>query len=149
MLCEDTAEMVLKMIRCYSELIKMKSFDERLQYLKLDSIVGEETFGFERYLNQKFYNSSEWRSVRDYVIARDNGCDLGVLDCEIRGKIFVHHMNPILTWELRDGSEATLNPEYLISVSHNTHNFIHYGHKHNVSDILVERKPNDTSPWLL
>ena len=139
MLCENTVEMALKMIRCYSELIKMKGFDERLRYLKLNSIVGEETFGFERYLNQKFYSSFEWKRVRDYVIARDNGCDLGVLDCEIHGKIYVHHMNPILTWELRDGSEATLNPEYLISVSHNTHNLIHYGHKHDVSDILVEK----------
>lgn len=136
------------MIRRYSELIKIPSFIERYQYLKLSGSVGAETFGFDRWLNQTFYKSPEYRKVRLEVILRDNGCDLGIDEFEIAGKVIIHHMNPITQTDILKRSDFALDPEYMICVSHGTHNAIHYGDERllPVSNI-VERKPNDTIPW--
>ncbi len=134
------------MIRTYSDLCKLVSFEERYLYLKLNGSTGEETFGFDRFINQKFYKSPEWKAVRDFVIIRDNGCDLGLID--IRGKIIVHHMNPISKNDIAERSDLLLNPEFLISTSHATHNAIHYSdEKLLMSNLVVERLPNDTCPW--
>ena len=134
-------------IRTYSKLSKLRTFQERFDYLKLDGNVAEETFGFDRYLNQKFYHSIEWKRVRDYVIVRDCGCDLGIADNPIRGRVYIHHMNPLTIQNLRDPKDAMLDPEYLICVSHDTHNAIHYGSDPIALDEVVERRPNDTCPW--
>ena len=135
-------------IKTYSELIKLSSFEDRYRYLKLSGRIGEDTFGFDRYLNQIFYRSQKWKSVRDFVIIRDNGCDLGMDDREIYGKILIHHMNPITIKDIEKESDFLLDPEYLICVSHNTHNAIHYGDSSILKkNILVERKPNDTKLW--
>lgn len=147
-LCEITVGMVIQMsIRTYSELITLPTFEERYRYLRLGGIVGEETFGFDRYLNQKFYTSPEWRAVRDIVIIRDNGCDLGMPDREISGQILIHHMNPITIDDILDRSEFLLNPEYLICTIKNTHDAIHYGDESLLIKAPVERRPNDTCPW--
>ena len=135
-------------IRTYSELIQIPTFEERYEYLKLGGEIGVETFGFERYLNQRFYRSKEWKALRDEIIVRDNGCDLGVIGYEIYGKIYIHHMNPITADDIRNNTEYLMNPEFLISTTHNTHNAIHYGD----SDLLnaavpVQRTKNDTCPW--
>lgn len=135
------------MIRTYSELCKFRTFRERYDYLKLGGKVGEETFGFDRYLNQIFYKSSEWLQTRDIVIARDNGCDLGVRGHEIYGKIIIHHMNPIDLEDIFKRKEILLNPEYLISTVLTTHNAIHYGDASLLVDTPIERRPNDTIPW--
>lgn len=134
-------------IRTYSELIRLPTFEERFRYLKLDGRVGEETFGFDRYLNQSFYTSKEWRSVRNKVIVRDNGCDLGMADREIAGKILIHHMNPITVDDIVKRSDFLLNPEYLICTYKNTHDAIHYGDENILFKTPVERRPNDTCPW--
>lgn len=134
-------------IRTYSELITLPTFEERYKYLKLDGIVGEETFGFDRYLNQIFYKSKEWRSIRDYVITRDNGCDLGVEGHEIFGKILIHHMNPISKNDILERSDLLLNPEYLICTIKNTHDAIHYGDENLLIITPPERTKNDTCPW--
>lgn len=134
-------------IRTYSELLSITAFKDRFEYLKLQGTVGNETFGFERYFNQKFYHSQEWKSVRDYVIIRDNGCDLGVEGFEIFGKVIVHHMNPILTADIVHCSEILLDPEYLISTTHETHNAIHYGNGDLLSNGVTERMLYDTCPW--
>lgn len=134
-------------IRSYSELITMPTFEERFKYLQLDGNVGQETFGFDRYLNQAFYKSKEWFAVRDYVIVRDNGCDLGIEGREIKGRIIIHHMNPIFTKDIRDASDILLNPEYLITTIHNTHNAIHYGDESLLITAPIERSKNDTCPW--
>lgn len=137
-----------KIIRTYSELMSLPTFEERYNYLKLDGVVGEETFGFDRYLNQRFYqNDNDWKKVRDYVIVRDNGCDLGVEGREIRGKIIVHHMNPITKDDLINRSEFLLNPEYLICTLKSTHDAIHYGDENLLMKGPVERTLNDTCPW--
>lgn len=134
-------------LRTYSELKQLKTFEERYEYLKLDGQVGADTFGFDRYLNQVFYKSPEWRSVRNEVIVRDNGCDLGIEGREIHTKILVHHMNPISKEDILERSDILLNPEYLITTVKRTHDAIHYGD----SDILIkdpiERSANDTCPW--
>lgn len=135
------------MIRTYSELIKHKSFNERFRYLKLDGSVGEDTFGFDRYLNQMFYKSEEWKRIRRNVIIRDNGCDLGILGKEVQEKILIHHMNPITPSDILDRTDFLINPEYLITVSFKTHNALHYGSETTLEDELVERKPFDTCPW--
>lgn len=138
------------MIRTYSELIKLPTFEERFEYLRLNGSVGQETFGFDRYLNQLFYQRShKWKSVRDFVIIRDNGCDLGVEGYEISGRILVHHMNPITAKDIERESEFLLDPEYLISTVHNTHNAIHYGDESLLIKAPVERRKNDTCPWRL
>ena len=135
-------------IRTYSELSKLSTFEERYEYLKLDGIVGKETFGFDRYLNQKFYqNDPEWKRVRDYVIIRDSGCDLGIEGREIYDSIIVHHMNPITTDDLINRTEFLLDPEYLISTVKRTHDAIHYGDENLLMKGPVERTKNDTCPW--
>lgn len=135
-------------LRTYTDLIKLKTFEERYSYLKLDSIVGEETFGFDRYLNQDFYKSKEWRKIRNYVIARDRGCDLASYDREIiADKILIHHMNPINKSDILNNSDILLNPEYLITTTKNTHDAIHYGNKNMLYQAPIERRANDMCPW--
>lgn len=134
-------------IKTYSELIKLPTFEERFQYLKLNGDVGVETFGFDRYLNQAFYSSDEWKSIRNQVIIRDNGCDLGIEGREIYKRIIIHHMNPITKEDLLYRTEYLLNPEYMICTMKNTHDAIHYGDENLLFKEPVERKPNDTCPW--
>ncbi len=134
-------------IRTYSELSNLKTFEERYRYLQLDGVIGKETFGFDRFLNQDFYRSQEWKRIRDLVITRDNGYDLGVEDRIVYGKIFIHHMNPILPEDIVSGSDFLLNPEYLITTTLNTHNAIHYGDESLLMTVPVERSRNDTCPW--
>ena len=134
-------------IKTYSELITFPTFEERYEYLRLKGRVGEETFGFDRYLNQVFYKSKEWRSVRDYVIARDNGCDLGMEGYEIYGQILIHHMNPITKEDILQRRDVLLNPEYLITTVKNTHDAIHYGDVNLLVTAPIERRKNDTCPW--
>lgn len=143
------ADMVMKLntIRTYSELSQLKTFIERYEYLRLNGRVGEETFGFDRYLNQIFYKSEEWKSVRDFVIIRDNGCDLGVEGYDIHGKILIHHMNPILPEDILKRSDYLLNPDYLITTILSTHNAIHYGDDSLLITLPVGRSKNDTCPW--
>ena len=139
---------MIENIRTYSELITLPKFEERYEYLKLNGVVGEETFGFNRYLNQEFYQrDKEWLRIRDYVIIRDQGCDLGIEGREIRGKIIVHHMNPITKDDLLKKTEFLLNPEYLICTLKSTHDAIHYGDENLLMKGPVERKANDTCPW--
>ena len=134
-------------IRTYSELVTLPTFEERFKYLQLNGQVGKDTFGFDRYINQNFYRSLEWKRVRDKVILRDNGCDLGVEGYEIHGRILIHHMNPITIRDIESMSEYLLNPEYLISTVHNTHNAIHYGDESLLITVPIERRKNDTCPW--
>ncbi len=136
-------------IRSYSELITLPTFEERFEYLKLNGKVGRDTFGFDRYLNQIFYRSKEWKSIRDFVIIRDNGCDLGVEGYDICGRIIIHHMNPININDIENKSEYLLNPEYLICTIHNTHNAIHYGNESLLVKTPIERSKHDTCPWKL
>ena len=138
---------VMRTIRTYSELIRLPTFEERFRYLKLDGLVGKDTFGFDRYLNQEFYRSKEWKEVRDFVIVRDNGCDLGMDGYEIVGRIYIHHMNPITVNDIVHSSDFLLNPGYLICMSHNTHNAVHYGDEDLLVTAPVERRKNDTCPW--
>lgn len=140
--------MIKKNIRTYSELSKFKTFRERYEYLKLDGIVGEETFGFDRYINQMFYKSEEWKRIRNYVITRDNGCDLGIPDRKIVDSvILVHHMNPITKEDIINKNEILLDPEYLITTIKPTHDAIHYGDESLLAEDLVIRSKNDTCPW--
>lgn len=134
-------------IRSYSDLRRLSTFEERYNYLCLNGRVGQDTFGFDRIFNQMFYRSREWKSVRDEVIIRDNGCDLGVEGYEINGRILIHHMNPISLDDIRENTDFLMNPEYLISTSHSTHNAIHYGDESLIIKVPVERRPNDTCPW--
>lgn len=134
-------------LRTYSELVQLPTFRERFEYLKLDGTIGEDTFGFDRYLNQIFYKSKEWAAVRREVIIRDNGCDLGVDGYEIRGKILIHHMNPIRQQDILRRSDLLLNPEYLITTVLSTHNAIHYGDEKLLPIVPLERSRNDTCPW--
>ena len=135
------------MIKTYTDLILLPTFEERYNYLRLDGKVGEDTFGFDRYLNQVFYRSQKWKSIRDYVIVRDNGCDLGIEGREINGRIYIHHMNPITLRDITNESAFLLDPEYLISVTHDTHNAIHYVNDNLLIKGPVERTKNDTCPW--
>lgn len=132
--------------RCYTDLRLLSTFDERYEYLKLGGKVGKDTFGFDRWINQRFYKSDEWKQIRRDVIIRDEGRDLGVEGYELKNGIYVHHMNPMLPKDIVDASEWILNPEYLICVSFNTHNAIHYGDA-SLLPKIIERKPNDTCPW--
>lgn len=134
-------------IRTYSELITLPTFEERFRYLKLDGAVGQDTFGFDRIFNQRFYKSREWKRVRDIVIARDMGCDLGIEDREIYGNIIIHHLNPISLEDLENHTDYLLNPEYLICTTHATHNAIHYGDESLLVTAPIERTKNDTCPW--
>ena len=134
-------------IRTYSELILLPTFEERFKYLQLNGRVGDETFGFDRYINQNFYRSAEWKRIRDLVIMRDNGCDLAFEGYEIYGKILIHHMNPITVKDVELSTEYLMNPEYLICVTHNTHNAIHYGDEKLINKGPIVRTKNDTCPW--
>ena len=134
-------------IKTYTELSKLTTFEERYRYLRLSGKVGDETFGFDRYLNQVFYRSQRWKEVRDFIIIRDNGCDLGVEGREIYGKFIIHHMNPITFSDIEHESEYLLDPEYLITTTHNTHNAIHYGDEKLLITAPIERCKNDTCPW--
>lgn len=134
-------------IRTYSELITIPTFEERFKYLQLNGSVGSETFGFDRYLNQAFYRSQEWKSIRDEVIVRDYGCDLGIDGREIFGKIYIHHMNPVTPKDIVDVTRFLLDPEYLICTTHSTHNAIHYGDENLLAKGPVVRIKNDTCPW--
>lgn len=138
---------LLKMLRTYSELSRLRTFRERFEYLRLDGIVGVETFGFDRYLNQVFYNSDEWKAVRKTVIIRDNGCDLGMDGYDIHGKIIVHHMNPFSIDDILYRKEELLDPEFLISTVLNTHNAIHYGDESLLPLAPIVRRRNDMCPW--
>lgn len=133
--------------KTYSELIRLEKYMDRYQYLMLSGRVGQETFGYERFLNQSLYKSYEWRSVRDEVIVRDHGCDLGMEGYEIYGSIIVHHMNPITMDDIQNRNENIFNPEYLVSTSFSTHNAIHYGDEGLLITEPIIRTKNDTCPW--
>lgn len=135
------------MKKSYTELSKLKSFEDRFNYLKLDGKVGASTFGYDRYLNQIFYKSQKWKQARDKVIIRDNGCDLGIDGYQINDKIIIHHMNPISLEDIEKGSNVIYDPEYLICVSDNTHNAIHFGNDNILEKTIIERKPGDTKLW--
>jgi len=134
-------------ILSYSELKNFSTLVERYDYLKLTGSVGKKTFGWDRHFNQKFYKSDEWRRVRDIVIIRDDGCDLGIKGFEIHDKILIHHMNPMWIGDLKTGNPDILDPEFLICTSHRTHQAIHYGDKSLLPQVFVERKPGDTKLW--
>lgn len=135
------------MLKTYSELIQYPTFEDRFNYLKLNGAVGEDTFGFDRWLNQRFYKSDEWKSIRDFVIIRDGGCDLAMDGYEIQNRLIVHHMNPIGQNDLIHSTDILIDPEYLVCVSHNTHNAIHYGDISMLVTAPIERRQNDTCPW--
>ena len=138
---------ILMRIKTYSELIALPTFEDRFEYLQLKGIVGQETFGFDRYLNQILYNSKEWKHLRNEIIVRDNGCDLALEGFEIHGRILIHHINPITIDDVIKRREMVFDPENLICVTHNTHNAIHYGDKSLLITGLIERRANDTCPW--
>ena len=145
--CVVIAEMVIvTIIKTYSELIRIPTYEERFDYLKLEGVVGKDTFGYDRYLNQAFYNSPEWRRFRRDMIIRDNGCDLACEGYDIRGRIILHHINPLTQEDLINRKEALFNPENIICVSHNTHNAIHYGDANLLITGPIERVANDTCP---
>lgn len=133
--------------KTYSELITLPDFLDRYNYLKLDGVVGEETFGYERYINQQFYKSTEWKNLRNQVILRDGGCDLGIPGREIVGRVLIHHINPISPKDITFKREQILDMDNLICVSKRTHDAIHYGTKDLLFLDPVERTPNDTCPW--
>lgn len=135
-------------MRTYTELMSLPTFEERYRYLKLGGKVGEDTFGFDRWLNQVFYRTPEWRSMRQEIIVRDFGCDLAIGDREVMGLIIVHHMNPIRSKDILGRTDLLLNPEFLITTSDMTHKAIHYGDESLlIPSTIVERRPNDTCPW--
>lgn len=134
-------------IRSYSELVRFKTLKERFEYLKLTGTVGESTFGFDRYLNQILYRSKRWRSIRDEVISRDNGWDLGVEGILIGERIIVHHMNPITIRDVEEGLDEVFIPEFLISAAPLTHNAIHFSDDSLLPKPIIERKSGDTCPW--
>lgn len=141
-------EVVNPMIKSYSELITLPTFEERFDYLKLGGSVGQSTFGFDRYLNQQFYTSGVWRKFRDEIIARDLGCDLGVEGYEINGQpILIHHINPLKRNDIIDRSPYLMDPDNVITTTYRTHQAIHYGDKSQIFTGLVERFANDTCPW--
>lgn len=133
--------------RNYLELSQMKTFEQRYNYLKLNGVVGNTTFGYDRYLNQRLYKSKHWLWTREQVIIRDDGCDLGMPDYKIYDKIIIHHMNPITIEDVEQELDIVFDPWYLICTAHNTHNAIHYGDSSKLSLPFIERKPNDMCPW--
>ena len=137
----------MKIIRTYTDLIQIPSFRDRYRYLRLGGVVGESTFGFERHLNQALYTSKRWRSARNEVIIRDNGCDLGLEGYEIEFGLVVHHMNPITVEDAEEWGDDVFNPNYLICVSPATHNAIHFGDESLLPRLPIERRPGDTCPW--
>lgn len=134
-------------IRTYSELMELDSFEERFEYLKLNGQIGFDTFGYDRYLNQLFYKSPEWKKLRNDIFIRDNGCDLGIDGFEINSRWIIHHMNPINIDDIKNVNKEILNPEYLITTSFKTHNAIHYSDLEYALPKMVERKSNDTLLW--
>lgn len=134
-------------VRSYNELRRIDTFEERFRYLSLKGSVGSTTFGYDRWLNQRFYTSREWRQLRDHVIARDNGCDLGVDGYEIHDKILVHHMNPMIVDDLIAGEESIMDPNFLVVTSHRSHNAIHYGDESLLPRKYVPRERGDTRLW--
>lgn len=134
-------------IRTYFELGQLQTFEDRFEYLKLVGIVGASTFGFDRWVNQRFYTSLEWKSSRDYVITRDYGCDLGIPGYEIQHGLIVHHMNPISLDDIIHAEDWILDPNFLITTSHRTHNAIHYGNSRNLPRVVLDRKVGDTTLW--
>lgn len=134
-------------LRTYTELSRYTSFEERFEYLKLGGEVGHSTFGFDRYLNQQFYHSYAWKSVRRHVIIRDNGCDLGVEGYDIHVELLIHHINPVTADDLIHGEDWITDPEFLITTTHNTHNAIHYGDNSLLTPPVRERRPGDTKLW--
>lgn len=137
----------MSQIRRYSEVKKLKSFEERYEYLRLVGTVGASTFGFDRFLNQALYRSKEWKNARNIVIVRDNACDLGIIGREIGYKIIIHHLNPISIEEIENGDENLFNPEFLICTSNDTHQAIHYGVSSLLLKLPIKRYPGDTCPW--
>ena len=135
-------------IRTFTELQNLRTFDERYDYLRLVGVVGESTFGFDRYLNQTLYTSRRWLKTRDGIIIRDDGCDLGLQDYQIKGRIIIHHMNPITMEDLELSRDIIFNPEFLVCVSHTTHLAIHFGDKSLFPKLPIVRQSGDTSPWL-
>jgi hypothetical protein len=135
------------MIRTYSELRRLRTFEERYRYLALRGDVGRSTFGFDRYINQQFYTSQQWRQVRHHIIARDEGCDLGVEGYEIFNRLVIHHMNPMIPGDIIHGEDSILDPEMLITTTHRTHNAIHFGDEKLLAKPLVPRRPGDTKLW--
>lgn len=132
----------------YSELQKLNTFEERFEYTKLDGQVGLDTFGFDRYMNQQFYRSKEWRDIRDKVIIRDNACDLGMPGHEIRGRVYIHHLNPLTPEDIEESTDLLFDLDNLICVSQETHNAIHYGDDSILDKYkIIERTPKDTCPW--
>lgn len=134
-------------IRRYSELIQIPTFEERFEYLRLDGQVGVDTFGSDRYLNQIFYKSPEWKKIRDEIIIRDQCCDLAMPGYDIHGPVLIHHLNPITKADILSRTDLLLNPEYLVCTIQSTHNAIHYGDVNLLITNPIERKPNDTCPW--
>lgn len=126
---------------------RLDTFEERYRYLRLQGTVGRESFGFDRHVNQSFYRSREWKQLRNHVIVRDNGCDLGVEGYEIHGDILIHHMNPMDLEAIVDGDPRILDPEFLVTTTHRTHNAIHYGDETLLPRALIERSPGDTALW--
>lgn len=139
--------MIRTTMRTFTELSKLDTFEDRFEYLVLNGLVGESTFGYDRYLNQKFYTSKEWRDVRRQVILRDNGCDLGIEGFEIHHGLLIHHMNPMTIDDIRHGDPKVLDPEYLITTTHQTHNAIHYGDVSLLPRRVIQRRPGDTDLW--
>lgn len=135
------------MIRTFSELVHIPTFEERFDYLQLRGQVGSSTFGFDRWMNQQFYRSRDWKLIRQHVIARDLGCDLAMEGYEIHDRIYIHHMNPMEADDLVHGNQDVLNPEFLISTTHRTHNAIHYGDRDLLPKQLTPRRPGDTKLW--
>lgn len=133
--------------RTYRELSRFEIFEDRYDYLRLDGRVGRDTFGFDRYLNQGFYRSAEWKQVRHHVISRDLGCDLGVEGYDINDRIYIHHMNPLTKKQVLHGDMVALDPEFLISCTMRTHNAIHYGERDSLLRLPLERRPGDTKLW--
>lgn len=134
-------------MRTYSELIQYSSFEDRYEYLALRGEVGNATFGFDRWLNQQFYTSRQWRQLRNHIIVRDEGCDLGVPGFEIRSRLIIHHMNPLTVDDIVNGTDDALDPEFLITTQHQTHNAIHYGDATKLPKVYQERRPGDTQLW--
>lgn len=137
----------MTMIRSYSELAQFQTFQERFEYLKIGGGIGRETFGFDRHVNQRFYSSREWQDIRNFVIVRDEGCDLGVLGYEIHVSPLIHHMNPMNVDDILHREDWILDPEYLITTNHATHNLIHYGGDNPYPEVVMNRRPSDTKLW--
>lgn len=135
------------LVKSYRNLILLPSFDDRYEYLKLQGVVGESTFGFDRYMNQHFYTSREWRQFRNKIITRDDGCDMGLEDYPIAGRVIIHHINPLTVEDFENLTDALFDPDNVICVSENTHQAIHYGDISLLPAPPIVRAPNDTCPW--